>query len=138
MDVAAPELQISAKSAMVGPPVTLEPQHAAELFSQFRETATHRGWVLLAIAILSNHVHLVVRVAGDPDGSVILRDFKSYASRRLNRVFSVPPNGSWWAESGSRRVLKTDFNICRAIEYVRHQAGALLVWIDRPIAPLAG
>jgi REP element-mobilizing transposase RayT len=114
-----------ARSVMRAEPVILEPAHAAEVFSQLRETASVRGWSLLAIAILANHLHLVVQVTGDPGGAALLRDFKSYASRRLNRTFGTPPGGSWWSESGSRRILRRSANVVAAIEYVRSQSGAV-------------
>ncbi len=126
------ELEEYARSIMRAKPVLLESTHAAELFLQFRETALVRNWELLAIAILVNHIHMVVRVPDDPEGATLLRDFKSYASRRLNRAYGVPPNGSWWSESGSRRVLREESSIVTAIEYVRNQAGALFVWAVAP------
>ena len=108
--------------------ILLEPSHAAEVFAQFREIASVRSWTLLALAILPNHIHVVVRVEGDPDGADVLRDFKSYASRRLNEVYGKPASGSWWSESGSRRVLRDESNVIAAVRYVREQEGALLVW----------
>ncbi len=121
-------LRDHAQSVMRGTPILLESGHAAELFAQFRETATVRGWTLLALAVLTNHIHVVVRVEGDPEGADVLRDFKSYASRRLNEVYCKPGNGSWWSESGSRRVLRDESNVVAAVRYVREQDGALLVW----------
>ena len=129
MDADCPALRRYSRGIMAGEPVLLRPQYAVELFSQFRETARYRAWDILAVAILANHVHLVVRVAGDPDGAEILRDFKGYASRRLNLTFGKCPNGSWWSESGSRRILKDDGAIAAAIRYVSQQAGAFLVWV---------
>src|SRR5688500_9446314 len=75
-------LEHFARSAMRAEAVLLQPQHAADVFSQLRETASVRDWELLAVAILTNHIHLVVRVEGDPDGADILRDFKCNAGRR--------------------------------------------------------
>ena len=135
-DPANAPLHDYARSVMKGEPVLLTPAHAGELFAQFRETAGYRGWEILAVAILTNHIHLVVRVEGDPEGSDLLRDFKSYASRRLNRIWAVPVNGSWWSESGSRRVLKDEANVRLAIDYVAGQQGALLIWVSA--APPAG
>ncbi len=83
---------------------------------------------MLALAVLTNHVHVVVRVEGDPDGADLLRDFKSYASRRLNKVYGKPAGGSWWSESGSRRVLRHGSDVLSTVQYVNEQFGALLVW----------
>jgi REP element-mobilizing transposase RayT len=121
-----------ARSIMRTDAVLLEPIHAAEMFAQFRETASTRGWALLALAVLANHVHVVVRVGGDPNGADVLRDFKCYASRRLNEVYGKPARGSWWSESGSRRVLRDETNVNAAVRYVREQEGALLIWAVAP------
>ncbi|MBP3959410.1 transposase [Gemmata sp. G18] len=118
--------------------VLLEPAHAIDVFSQLRETSARRGWALLALAVLTNHIHAVVRVEGDPDGAVLLRDFKSYASRRLNTAHGKPVAGSWWSESGSRRVLRDEKNILAAIEYVSSQTGALFVWAVAPVGESIG
>src|SRR2546430_3302198 len=40
--------------------VWLTAEQARAVVEQFRETATHRGWVLHAVAVMANHVHLVV------------------------------------------------------------------------------
>jgi len=133
---AAPGLCEYARSVMRANAVLLEPAHAAEVFPQLRETSSLRGWALLAVAVLTNHIHVVVRVEGDPDGALLLRDFKSYLSRRLNNAHSRPAGGSWWSESGSRRVLRDEKDIVAAIEYVRNQAGALFVWAVPPKEPV--
>ena len=127
---AHPHLRNYAQRQMNGPPIRLRPRHAADVLGQLRETAEYRGWELLTASILSTHVHLVVGVDGDPDGGDILGDFKSYASRRLNRLFGKPPNGSWWSESGSRRVVKDEGDLIEAVRYVARQEGAFLVWVN--------
>jgi REP element-mobilizing transposase RayT len=124
----APPLREYATDIMRGPPVFLDVPHAGEVFGQLRETARIRGWEILALAVLSNHIHLVARTPEDIDGAHLLRDFKAYASRRLNAVYGKPDNGSWWSESGSRRVLRDDPNIRDAIAYVANQHGAHLIW----------
>ena len=118
---------------MSGPPIELQPAQSVDLLEQFQETAEYRGWELLTAAVLSNHIHLVVGVDGDPDGGDILGDFKSYASRRLNRLYGARLNGSWWAESGSRRVLKREHDLIEAVRYVARQKGAFLVWVSSKV-----
>ena len=130
MHAGSSPLQEYARGVMKGAPVRLKPGHAVDLLAQLRETAAYRGWQLLAAAVLSTHVHLVVRVEGDPEGESILRDFKSYAARKLNRTWGVPPNGSWWSESGSRRVLRGEGNVREAVDYVAGQPGAFLIWVN--------
>jgi REP element-mobilizing transposase RayT len=99
------------------------------LFRQFQETSAKRGWLLLAAAVMANHVHLVVGVPGDPDPAVILRDYKAYGSRSLNRRWAKPASDTWWTESGSKRKLSRDENVAAAVRYVRDQPHPLVVWI---------
>ncbi len=80
-----PGLREFAQSQMLGPPITLSIAQAEAIFRQFYETATHRNWELRAVGIMGKHVHLVVGVKGDPDPYKVLGDFKSYASRALNK-----------------------------------------------------
>ncbi|MBA4188049.1 MAG: hypothetical protein C0467_08520 [Planctomycetaceae bacterium] len=109
------------------PPVRLTAQQAAELVTQFRETAAYRGWAVPALAVMSNHIHLVVLVPGDPEPETILHSFKSYGSRRLNRVFG---RREWWTSSGSTRKLTDETAIRTAARYVRDQANPLQVEVD--------
>ncbi len=129
-DADLPGLKRSAQDQMRGPPVYLIGDQAPPLLAQFQETAAHRGWLLLAVAIMSNHVHIVVGVPGDPNPADILRDFKSYGSGALNRRWRKPASGTWWTESGSRRKLSTPEAVARAIRYVRDQEHPLLVWLS--------
>jgi REP element-mobilizing transposase RayT len=123
-----PHLMNYAARVMTGGEVRLAPAHAADLLDQFQETCAVRGWKLLAAAVLSTHVHVIVEVDGDPEGFAVLRDLKSYAGRRLNRVAGRPAGGSWWSASGSRRVLKDAANVAAAMRYVSDQPGAYLIW----------
>jgi len=53
----------------------------------------------------------------------IMNDFKSYASRRLNRLGSDAPNRKRWARHGSTRWLFEDENVRQAIRYVVEEQG---------------
>jgi REP element-mobilizing transposase RayT len=115
-----------ATGKLIGEPVYLTSKHASAIVDQFRETATYRKWTLFAAAVMRNHVHVVVGVLGDPEPETLLRDFKSYASRRLNRMFGVRER--WWTESGSARKLPNDDAVTDTIAYVQGQVYPLIVW----------
>ena len=125
-----PERLAESRRLLKGPPVFLRLPQAELLLGQFQETAAHRGWGLLAAAVMRAHVHLVVGVPGDPEPDALLRDFKAYGSRALNRRFSRPESGTWWTEGGSKRVNRTVELVVRAVRYVARQEGALVVWVD--------
>jgi REP element-mobilizing transposase RayT len=123
-----PGLERSAADSVKGQPVYLTQEHAVAVLVQLIETADFRAWQLLAAAVMRNHVHLVVGVPGDPDPASLLRDFKSYSSRRLNKIFGEPNAPRWWTESGSRRILKGDEAVQAAVFYVLNQEHPLFVW----------
>ncbi|MCY2963548.1 MAG: hypothetical protein NT069_07850, partial [Planctomycetota bacterium] len=84
-DQGRPVLRQLAMERLAGPPIYLIFEQAPLLKDQFEETAGIRKWSILAGAILPNHIHLVTAVPGDPDPHVLLRDYKAYGSRALNR-----------------------------------------------------
>jgi REP element-mobilizing transposase RayT len=114
---------------MTGPPIFLDREKAEVLFEQFRETATHRGWTIRAVAIMANHWHMVVQVPDDPPPGKILADFKAYGSRALNRKHGKPPSDTWWTAKGSKRKLGDDRALEAGSNYVLYkQPNPLLVW----------
>ena len=94
IDGPMPGLYAAAKAALKGPPIYLSRDQGDALCAQLRETATFRGWLLCGVAIMANHVHLVVAVPGDPEPEKVIGDFKSYGSRALSRRWGKPINGS--------------------------------------------
>jgi REP element-mobilizing transposase RayT len=126
-----PGLKRASQSRLKCPPIYLDLERARVVFEQFHETAVYRGWHLEAVAIMANHVHLVVSVEVDVAPDVLLGDFKSYASRALNARWNRPPSGTWWAESGSKRKKSNRSAVENAIRYMARQERPLLVWIDR-------
>lgn len=123
-----PGIYESARRLALGASIHLTKDQAFVVMSQFQETASFRGWNLLAAAIMANHVHIVVGVSGDPDPATLLKDFKSYASRALNKQFEKPESGTWWTEGGSRRKLPDEAAVAAAIRYVLDQEHPLVVW----------
>lgn len=108
--------------------VFLTQPQATVMLGQFRETANHRLWRLHAVAVMGNHVHLVVEVVGDPAPDAILRDFKSYASRALNNRFGR--HERWWTESGSKRKLPDEPALIAGVRYMRDQQRPLVIWLN--------
>lgn len=131
-----PPLQTYAASTMTEEAVWLDLAQAQAVADQLRETAAHRCWWILALAVMANHVHVVVGVPGDPEPDKLRGDFKSWATRRLKGGW--PDRESWWTQGGSDRVKKTPEAIRAAVVYVRDQHHPLVVWLDpRVVARLA-
>jgi REP element-mobilizing transposase RayT len=102
-------------------PAWLTRAQAVVVLQALQETARHRSCVLLAAAVMANHVHIVVGVNGDPDPARLLADFKAYATRRLNQF----ERRTWWTESGSRRKLSDESAIRAAVRYVLRQPACM-------------
>lgn len=124
-----PGLRASAESLLKGPPVYLDVEQAAAVLAQFRETAGYRGWNLRGAAVMANHLHIVVRVPGDPEPGLLVKDFKSWATRKLDRGWGKPPV-RWWADGGgSKRKLPDERAVAARVTYVRKQYQPLAMWI---------
>ncbi len=123
-----PALADYAAAIMEEDAVLLSREQAKAVAEQLRETARFRNWQLLALAVMPNHIHLVVGVPGDPDPERLLADFKAWSTRRLNAGWSHRKN--WWVQSGSRRKKATPEAIRTAVEYVRDQPNPLVIWLE--------
>lgn len=123
------KLRRIAQANLLSEPVLLQVDQAQIVFGQFQETAAYRGWTLVACAAMANHIHILDGVSGDPEPSDLLRDFKSYASRALNRQLPKPASGTWWTEQGSMRKVKDATHFANVIRYIAQQANPLLIWI---------
>jgi REP element-mobilizing transposase RayT len=136
-DANMPALRRYAESVMTAEPVYLTLAQARALIEQFQETARFRQWLLLAAAVMTNHVHLVVGVPGDPDPEKLLGDFKAYATRTLNRGWGRRENDRWWTQSGSKRILASSDAIRQAVHYVlKKQPNPLALWgAPEPASP---
>jgi REP element-mobilizing transposase RayT len=128
------ERAAAARRLLREPPVWFGRHDAEVIVGSFRETAAHHAWSLLAAAVMPNHVHIVVGVAGDPAPSTLVRDFKAYASRALNRDRGYEPGvrGRWWTRSAATRPLRDAKQLAAAIDYVSAQPDRLLLHTEVP------
>ena len=72
------------KERMDQAPYQMDQVRRGIVLEAIREASGHRGWKLLAAHVRSTHVHSVVEATVRPER--VMSDFKSYASRRLNRT----------------------------------------------------
>ncbi len=125
-----PGLFESARMRLKSSPIFLTQPQADLLLLQFQETCDIRNWLLVGVAIMANHVHVLLGVPGDPEPEVLLQDLKAYGSRKLNRTFGKPASETWWTQSGSKRKLPDKVSIRNAIQYLRDQEYPLVIWIN--------
>lgn len=104
---------------MRDPPYILDASARLTVLSAIREVCSFRNWTLLAAHVRSTHVHAVVEAETPPEK--VLNDFKSYASRGLNKTGE--PDRKRWARHGSTRWLFEDKSVREAIRYVVDSQG---------------
>src|SRR5580704_14675510 len=137
-----PHLQGFSRATQKLPARRLTRDQAIAVCRQIQATADLRGWKVFAVAVMANHAHVVVGVAGDPEPNTLLRDFKSYCARELNKGSESDTPRRWWTKSGSTRKLPDETAVLAAIRYVENQEWPLALWIrgeqhERPGEPTA-
>ena len=109
------------RQLMDQPPFSLDANCRSVVLTAIREVCAYRGWTLLAAHVRTNHVHAIVEADIRPEK--IMNDFKSYASRSLNRSELGQPDRKRWARHGSTRWLWKDEDVGDAIRYVVEEQG---------------
>ena len=109
-------------------PVFLNHLQATALFEQVQETSSVRRWMLIAVAIMRGHIHVLAGVPGDPEPEKLLQAYKAYGSRKLSQGWSKPASDTWWTTSRSIRKLPDEKAVIAASNYIRHQKKTLLIW----------
>jgi REP element-mobilizing transposase RayT len=110
-------------------PVNLDAPMRQIVELTIREVCDYKNWLLRAINIRTNHIHIVVSI-GDVSSSQALNSFKSYSTRKLRE------NNLWnfahspWAEKGSQRRLWNERSIEIAVDYVVNGQGEELPEFD--------
>jgi len=102
-------------------PYLLNQDGRTAVLEALQEVCLHGGWTLLAAHVRTNHIHVVVEAEVRPDK--VMNDFKSYASRGLNRLASDAPDRRRWARHGSTRWLWKDQDVRDAIRHVVEERG---------------
>jgi REP element-mobilizing transposase RayT len=121
-------LYLSAKRNLKCDPILLTIDHAEILFKQLLETSQYRQWPILALAIMVDHIHVVIQVPDDANKDKVLGDLKAYGTRSLNKAYGKPPSDTWWTHKGSMRRKYDEQAIRNAILYTLRQENPLILW----------
>jgi REP element-mobilizing transposase RayT len=116
-----PERATTEAELMDQKPYLLDSVRRAAVLESIREVCFYRGWNLFAAHLRTTHVHVIVEAEAQPEK--VMNDFKSYASRRLNRMGCDAPQRKRWAHHGSTRWLFEDEDVRQAIRYVVEEQG---------------
>ena len=118
---AEPTLHRFRRRLMKGETVVFDEMCCACVEATIREVAAYRGWKILALNVLSNHVHVVVETQEERRNAKpekLLNDFKAYCTRRLREANLAPSTVPIWEHHGSTRFLKTPEAVENACHYV--------------------
>ena len=102
-------------------PVMLSADQRKAVELALREVCLARGYVLLAINVRTNHVHVVTSAACKPEP--LLNAFKSYATRKLRQLGLISEGTKLWGRHGSTRYLWKELQVEQAISYVLYGQG---------------
>ncbi|MCC5824074.1 MAG: transposase [Phycisphaerales bacterium] len=106
------------------PPVVLTEKARHVVEQAIREHAAFKQWEVLAIAVRSNHVHLLVRAAPPPE--VVMTGCKSWATRAMREAGLTEGMDKVWARHGSTRWINDTASLETAWRYIaEYQDGDL-------------
>ena len=104
------------KSKMKQTAFLLDEKQQKAVESAIKEVCEHRGYILQAINVRTNHVHAVVSAHTKPEP--IINAFKSYSTRKLKELGLIDSKTKVWSRGGSRRSLWKPRHLELAINYV--------------------
>jgi REP element-mobilizing transposase RayT len=111
-----------AKQLQRWPKVLFTPLEALDVAQSLSRASHECRWNLLAAAVMSNHVHVLVTGCPD-DGAHVRRVLKGRTRAELSRLRGSAKR--WWTSGGSDRYLHDEASIAAAIKYVEQQRGIL-------------
>ncbi len=109
-------------------PVLFDGKQCEVIKQAVKEVCHHRGYVLLAMNVRTNHVHAVVSAQTKPEP--IADAFKNYSTRKLRAAGLAVTGSRLWARGKSRRYLWKPEHIARAIHYVLYEQGETVPVFD--------
>ena len=119
---AYPPLEAYARERLLGPAVFFDDLQRAVITSTITAVCAHRVWLLHALVVHTDHIHVVVTADVAPEW--VMNTLKSWSTRRLREAGAVGALAKIWARHGSTRYLDDERRLVAAIEYVVQQGGA--------------
>ncbi len=124
-----PERERQARESITEAAVLLSPEQRQIVTETLGEHARLRGWMLHAVNVRTNHVHVVVTCACA--GQKARDEFKLWTSRRLSDqagltapVARKAGRRHWWTEGGDVRTIDDEQYLANAVEYVTDRQGS--------------
>ena len=121
-------LQRSDMTQLKHAPVTLNARKRLIVEQAVRNVCAYRRYILQAINVRTNHIHIVVTAAREPEA--LLEAFKCYSTRALRNAGVISATMKPWVRHGSTIYLWKERDVAKAIEYVMLSQGEELFRLD--------
>ena len=112
-----PRLAAAAHGQMGRPATVFYETEREEVDDILRKACEFHGWPILALAVRTNHVHIVL-ASEQPPGRV-MNALKAQVTRVLRERTGDLSSESPWARGGSTRVIWDDVALEAAVRYVK-------------------
>ena len=109
------------RTLLKNPPILLTHSQRKVVEVAIREVCEHRGYVLHAVNVRTNHIHSVVSASCKPEH--MMDSFKAYATRKLRAASLLDQDVKPWGRHGSTLYLWMEEEVQRAIDYVINGQG---------------
>jgi REP element-mobilizing transposase RayT len=120
VDKPEPLLEKHARELLKGSAVVLDEGMRTAAEAAIGSVSDEFGWMIHALAVRSNHVHIVVTAREEAPGKV-MGLMKRRGTQALNGLNAGCEKKRWWTEDGSKRLLYTEKAVVAAVEYVKNQ-----------------
>jgi len=112
----------SNEKSLKSAPILLDNFQRNSVESAIREVCEYRAWLLRAINVRTNHVHVVVSIGEESPGKA-LNAFKAYSTRKMRENDCWRSEHSPWSNKGSKIYLWNEKSIEIAVDYVINGQG---------------
>jgi REP element-mobilizing transposase RayT len=112
----SPGLLAQRTSRLSEPPFLLDAPARATVEQSIRDVAVHNDWPLLALAVRSNHVHILIRSNESPEQ--VMTSCKSWATRALREAGRLDGRSKVWTRHGSTRWINNAKDLAQAHTYI--------------------
>jgi hypothetical protein len=109
-------IENAARAQMRGASVAFDEHSRPQVDAWIRETCAHFEWVVAALNVRTNHVHLVVGTEERPVR--VVTAIKAQTTKELRRAGLAKPDAPVWARGMSGRFLFRDEELAAAVDYV--------------------
>jgi REP element-mobilizing transposase RayT len=116
-----PRLERAMEESLRSAPVRLGDDRRAVVAAAIHEVCKRRAWVLHALSVRWEHVHVVVTRGDAAPPEQIMTTFKAWSTRRLVQGGCLVRGARVWSRHGSTRHVRSLRELATVVEYVEHQ-----------------